>query len=460
MESSIKLKETILPLLIPLVPVCFALSPLARAVTPPPDGGYFDFNTAEGEDALFSAWNAGDNTAVGYHALYYSQAWENTAVGANALVNNIIGENNTAVGAFALASSTGASANTAVGFQALQGNTTGQQNTAVGNGTLVLNTSGQSNTAMGPGALFDNSTGTNNTAIGVNTLTGNNADNNTALGVYALLNNGTGAQNTASGGFALYENSSGDNNTADGFNALFNSKGSNNTALGFNALFNNTTGSNNIGLGVGAGANLTTGNDNIDIANPGVAGESNRIRIGTRHTHRATFIAGISGTTVPTGVPVIIDTTGHLGTTTSSARFKDAIKPMDNASEAILGLQPVTFHYKHELDPRGTRQFGLVAEQVEKVNPELVVHDEQGKPYSVRYEVVNAMLLNEFLKAHHKMETQEATIAHLKSSVSKQETTIAKQQKQIEALNIGLQKVSDQLELSKSAPQIVLNNQR
>ena len=223
------------------------------------------------------------------------------------------------------------------------------------------------------------------------------------------------------------------------------------------------TGSNNIGLGYNAGQNLTTGSNNIDLGNAGVAGESNRIRIGTKGTQQATFIAGISGKTVAGGVGVIIDTSGHLGTVVSSERFKDEIKPMDKASEAILALQPMTFRYKHELDPEGIPQFGLVAEQVEKVNPDLVARDEQGKPYTVRYEAVNAMLLNEFLKEHR-------TVQELKSAVAKQEEiiaqqqkdfqeTAAQQQKQIEALTAGLQKVSAQVEMSKPASQMVLNNQ-
>jgi trimeric autotransporter adhesin len=196
-------------------------------------------------------------------------------------------------------------------------------------------------------------------------------------------------------------------------------------------------------LGAEAGGNLTTGSNNIDIGNRGVAGESSTIRVGQRQTN--TYIAGISGATVPTGVAVIVGADSHLGTTTSSARYKESIQPMDNASEAILALKPVTFRYKHELDPKGTPQFGLVAEQVEKVNPDLVARDEQGKPYTVRYDAVNAMLLNEFLKEHRKNEEQEVTIA--------------RQQKQIDALNAGLQKVSAQLELTKSTPKTVLNDQ-
>ena len=196
------------------------------------------------------------------------------------------------------------------------------------------------------------------------------------------------------------------------------------------------------------GINLTSGSNNIDIGNPGLVGESKRIRIGTAGTQKATFIAGISGATVPNGVGVIVGSNGQLGTVTSSARYKEAIKPMDKASEAILALEPVTFRYKHELEPAGIRQFGLVAEEVEKVNPDLVARDDQGKPYSVRYEAVNAMLLNEFLKEHRKVEKLEATVAQQHQDF---ETAIAE-------LKAQVQKVSARLELSKSAPQTVLNN--
>jgi hypothetical protein len=173
------------------------------------------------------------------------------------------------------------------------------------------------------------------------------------------------------------------------------------------------------------------------------------------HSHRQDtksgedVIAGISGVTVAGGVGVIVDTNGQLGTVVSSERFKDAIKPMDKASEAILALKPVTFRYKHKLDPEGIPQFGLVAEQVEKVNPDLVACDEQGKPYTVRYEAVNAMLLNEFLKEHRKVEQQRKDF----------EAALAQQQKQIDVLTAGLQKVSAQLEVSKAAPQTALNDQ-
>jgi endosialidase-like protein len=295
------------------------------------------------------------------------------------------------------------------------------------------------NTAEGDNALFnlDTSQGANNTAIGFSTLFSNTlGDNNTANGTLALFLNTTGNGNTASGVEALYSNTT----------------GSANTATGFFALFSNTTGNSNIALGTAAGQNLTTGSNNIDIGNAGARGESNKIRIGTNGTHTNTFIAGISGVTVASGVGVIIDALGHLGTVVSSARFKEAIKPMDTASEAILALKPVTFRYKKELDRDSIPQFGLVAEEVEKVNPDLVARDELGKPYSVRYDAVNAMLLNEFLKAHRTMEEQGATIADLKAEIATLSATVREQSAQI-------QKVSAQLEISKPASQTIANNQ-
>ena len=198
----------------------------------------------------------------------------------------------------------------------------------------------------------------------------------------------------------------------------------------------------NIALGDSAGINLTTGSNNIDIGNKGVAGESKTIRIGTSVTQTKTFIAGISGVAV-TGSQVLVNSNGKLGVASSSARFKEAIKAMDKASEAILALKPVTFHYKKELDPDGIPQFGLVAEQVQKVNPDLVVRDEQGKPYTVRYEAVNAMLLNEFLKEHRKVQKLEAALDAVNKRLEEQDAKI--------------QRVSAQVEFSKPAPQIVQN---
>src|SRR4029077_12133718 len=209
--------------------------------------------------------------------------------------------------------------------------------------------------------------------------------------------------------FTLFNNTAGSFNTASGENALRNDTGSSNTAMGIQALNNNTSGSNNTALGALASQNLTTGNNNIDIGSNvlGTAGESGKIRIGKQGTQNGTFIAGIFGVTM-TGSPVVVNSSGKLGVSgTSSIRFKKAVKPMDKASEAILQLEPVTFRYKEEIDPDGIPQFGLVAEEVEKVNPDLITRDEEGKPATVRYEAVNAMLLNEFLKEHRKVEEQE-----------------------------------------------------
>ena len=274
---------------------------------------------------------------------------------------------------------------------------------------------------------------------------------------------GNGSGNTAIGSFALQNYAAADLNTA----------------YGWAALRFNTTGQSNIALGASAGGRfLTTGSNNIDIStvNGGVAGESNTIRFGTVGTHANTFIAGISGVTVAGGVGVIIDSSGHLGTVVSSERFKDEIKPMDKASEAILALKPVTFRYKHDLDPEGIPQFGLVAEQVEQVNPALVARDAQGKVYTVRYEAVNAMLLNEFLKEHGKVEEQGRKLRELEVMIAEQrksfqasitnlEATVARQRNEMEALTASLkeqaaqiQKVSDQLEVSKAALQMVVNN--
>jgi len=352
-------------LLIPLALglACFALAPAARAVDPPPDGGYLNDNTAEGENALFSLTTGFWNTAIGFHALW------NTTTG---------------------------SANTAIGQSALFSNTTGVSNTATGNNVLFINT-GNNNTATGESALSNNVSGHNNTAIGA----------------FAMLSN--------------------------------------------------TSGSRNIALGITAGGNNETGSDNIYIGNGGTVAESATIRIGEIRTHTNTSIAGISGVPVANGAAVIINPQGHLGTVVSSARFKDAIKPMDKASEAILALKPVTFRYKHELDPDGIPQFGLVAEQVEKVNPDLVARDGQGKAYTVRYEAVNAMLLNEFLKEHRKVAELEGTVTQQQKDFR---ATAAQQQNEIKALAATvkeqaaqIQKVSAQVELSKPAPRTVLNNQ-
>jgi hypothetical protein len=288
-------------------------------------------------------------------------------------------------------------------------------------------------------------------------LTNTEGSGNTANGLEALLFNTTGGDNTAIGAFALHDNTTGNTNTAIGLDALeHNTTGNTNTAIGNAALFIVTTGDRNVALGNLAGSNLTTGSNNIYIGNAGGSGgESNKIRIGTVGTQNGTFIAGISGAIVPGGVGVIVGANGKLGTVVSSVRFKDEIKAMDKASEAILALKPVTFRYKPELDPDGFPQFGLVAEEVEKINPDLVARDEQGKAYTVRYEAVNAMLLNEFLKEHRKVESLEK---QLKAAEAKQEEKISALTELVKAQAAQIQKVSAQLEASIRAQQTMGSN--
>jgi hypothetical protein len=521
----------IYPTLAAFALACFSLSPTLRAVDPPPDGGYPGRNTAEGDDALFSLTSGTDNTAIGFNALYSDTTgtantatgvWAllsniggafNTANGTNAMISNDNGGFNAAFGSQALFSNTSGSFNTAVGWNALYSNQV-DNNTAVGAFALTNNTTGGFNVAVGYCALCNNIEGINNSAFGWGALANTTGSHNTATGVFALIGNttgefntatgagalagpnGSGFANTATGAGALTSNTDGgDWNTATGTDALvFNTTGRENTATGAGALHENTTGSYNAASGDGAltfstgnlniavgylaGSNLASGNNNLDIGNLGVVSESNTIRIGTvtpatdflgvtHPKHTATYVAGIMGKTIPRGVPVFINANGQLGTATSSARFKHEIKPMDKASEAILALKPVTFRYKKDIDPDGIPQFGLVAEDVEKVNPDLVARDADGKVYTVRYEAVNAMLLNEFLKEHRKNEEQKRTIAEVKSNAARQEATIALQQQEIQALSANLKeqaalilKVNDKVELNRPAPQTVADDHR
>jgi hypothetical protein len=347
----------------------------AHAVVPAPDGGYPGFNTAEGQNALFSR-------------------------------------------------------------------TTGMYNTALGGFSLYSDTTGRANTAVGLNAMRFNVTGEFNTAVGVNALYFNDGDpaihrasDNSAFGAYALFANSTGNANTATGYQALLSNTNGTQSTANGAFALFsNTTGTSNTAIGYAALNENTTGNFNVALGNSAGL-LASGSRNVYIGSgmEGVPGESN-----------ACYIASIFGQTSANGIPVLVNSDNKLGTATSSKRFKEEIKPMGQASDALLALKPVSFRYKKEIDPKGTAQFGLVAEEVEKVNPDLVVRDKEGKPYSVRYDQVNAMLLNEFLKAHRKIEEQQKQIDALTAQLKQQTAKI--------------QKVTAQIKLKGRAPQIVLSS--
>jgi hypothetical protein len=371
------------------------VTPKALAVVPPPDGGYPNFTTAEGTNALQNLTTGAANTAAGWRSLFATSTGSfNTGVGAGTLTLNNA-DSNTAVGTAALLLNTTGIENTAVGTAALVHNDTSQQNTATGAFALSNHVSGNANTAIGANALFNDTTGQVNTAIGSGALfTVNNGFNgsfNTAVGAGALGNN-TNADNTAVGASALGGNTSGHDNTA----------------VGVSALSGNTTGSNNIAIGAPA-------------AGQGVSTASHVIVIGTQggNNDNSCWIGQIFGASSPSGSAVFVDANDRLGTVTSSKRFKEDIKAMDKASGALFALKPVSFHYKKELDPARTSQFGLVAEDVEKVNPDLVVRDKEGKAYSVRYDQVNAMLLNEFLKEHRKVEKLEATVADLAGELRK-----------------------------------------
>ena len=375
--------------------VFLALVPGINAVTPPPDGGYPGQNTAKGTDALLNLTMGSNNTAIGFSALLRDTTGSgNTAVGTFALKANIIGDNNTAAGRGALYSNMGGSSNIATGYHA-----------------LYLNLGGSNNVATGVDALYNNKGG----------------DENAATGFQALYNNLYGNENTATGAYVLYANTSGVENTA----------------FGYGALLNNTTGDGNIALGPEAGLNVSTASGVICIGSEGA------------NVNDSCFIGRIRGVTTVNNdaIPVLIDSAGQLGTASSSRRYKMDIKPIDTSSQSIFALKPVSFRYKMHKD--STPQFGLVAEEVAAVNPDLVVRDKDGEIYTVRYDAVNAMLLNEFLKEHRRVQQLEAALTEQQQSF---ESKLVEEQKQIEALTAGLQKVSDQLQMSKFAPQTTLSN--
>jgi hypothetical protein len=353
----------------------------------------------------------------------------NTAEGQNALLSLTVGGYNTAVGYFSLGSVTTGGANTAIGAGALLANT-GDENTAIGAGALLSNTTGFQNTAIGAFALSLNTTGGYNTAIGDR----------------ALMRNTTGTGNKAIGNFPLQ----------------FNTEGGNNIAIGDFAIQNNVTGNSNTAIGDLAGY-LITGDRNVCIG----ADVS-----GAEGVNDTTWIANVYDS-VANGRAVYVNADNKIGTLSSSRRYKDEIKPMAKASEAILSLRPVSFRYKKEVDPTRSLSFGLIAEEVAQIDPALVTMDRNGKHQTVRYEAVNAMLLNEFLKEHRKVKEQQATISELKSTATKQQASIATHDATIAGLkkvmNVltaqlkdqasQIQKVSTQLEASKAPPQVVLNNQ-
>ena len=422
-------------LLIPMLLACFALLPRAQAVVPAPDGGYPGNNTAEGTNALFNLTIGINNTAVGANALFHdTTGGYNAAFGSRALENNISGNFNMAVGTQALFNNT-ADANMAVGFRVLYFNTTGHDLTGIGTGALYKNTNGIENTAIGSGALNSNTTGDENTAVGRQALLRNTSTSfNVAVGDFALASfNGTTAfdgANTALGSIALTAETSGEENTAVGRRALeFLTAGSNNTAVGWRAGDGVSTASNVICIGSGV---------------PG-ADVSNSCFIGNIHSNNQPIVG-----TDPDYVTVT--SAGRLGRgNISSRRYKHDIKPMDKASEALFALKPVSFRYNQELDPTQTLAFGLIAEEVAQVYPDLVGRNPEGQPESVRYEQINAMLLNEFLKEHRKVEELEDTVAQQQKGMERLAASLKEQAAQI-------QKVSAQLEVNKSAPRVVRNN--
>jgi trimeric autotransporter adhesin len=461
-------------ILIMIALACFALSPTMRAVSPPPDGGYPNRTTAEGDNALFNLTVGVDNTALGFDTLWSNvTGGYNTATGEQTLYSNVSGNYNTGTGYRALYSNTG-SKNTADGFRALFSNMDGSANTASGFQALYFNT-GTGNTAVGQDALYYNVAGGLNTAVGDLALFKNSsASGNVAVGYQALSNNTTagitGQASVAVGYKALaHQNGTLAANNAVGQNALFNAlDGHYNNGFGWQALFNVTSGFDNTAIGDGAGSGINTGNFNTCLGDDtcgSVSSASGVLCIGSgvsgENVDNRTYIRNVATTGQNNSVYVTIDlVTGRLGFVNfSSERYKENIKPMEKVSEAILGLKPITYRYKPGVDAANLPQFGLSAEQVAKANPDLVIYDQKGLPLTVRYDAINVMLLNEFLKEHRKVEEQEATISELKKDF---QVTTTQQQEQIRALAATLkeqatqiQKVSAQLETNRLAPKVV-----
>jgi len=372
-------------------------------------------NTAIGSGAMSANTTGFWNTATGSGALGLNTTGQrNAAHGLNALHFNTTGSNNTANGFNALQTNTTGNSNTATGSDALRLNTTGFNNTVVGAFALSNNTTGNSNTATGGAALQSNTTGLANSAGGAGVLTSNTTgDYGTGFGAGALTFNTIGTGNAAFGVNALAQNVSGGNNTAMGREALrSNTTGNDNIAIGANAFFNGTIGTNNVVIGTGAGGNLTTGSANITIVNPGVAAESNTIRLGDTYHSRA-FVAGIRGVTTANNnaVAVVIDSAGQLGTISSSRRFKDDIADMDESSAALMKLRPVTFRYKaNRANGAGAVHYGLIAEEVENVYPGMVAHSANGQVETVMYHFLAPMLLNEYQKQQRTIASQSDAI--------------------------------------------------
>ena len=374
-----------------------------------------------GPEALLNNTTGNNNTAVGFLALGNSKtSSDNTAIGTQTLYTNTTGHDNTASGVQALFSNTTGYFNTATGVEAIYSNVTGYYNTAVGYGALASNTGptatyskgGTSNTALGYETLAANITGWQNTAVGESVLTSNTIGaHNTGIGEDSLYGNLSGNHNTAWGESTLYNNVSGNDNVAGGYYALNTTTGSGNAAIGHQASMNLVAGDYNTAIGYQAGYGLSSGSHNIYVASAGASTESYMIRMGTQGKHLGTYIAGISEVTASGGAAVYINSSGQLGTLPSSQRFKKDIKSLETISEQILNLRPVTFRYK-QADEKGgfPTQFGLIAEEVAKILPELVEFDEQGKPLSVFYHLLTPLLLAELQRGHVETQTQQTAL--------------------------------------------------
>jgi hypothetical protein len=393
------------------------------------------FVSAIAEDGTVTCGNGSDSdvsTRYGQSTLSNNVAGTgvaNTAIGTGALQFNTIGKWNTATGVDALGDNTEGNYNTATGVNALWHNITGNSNTATGVGALYSNIDGVENTATGRGALFDNTTGVRNTAIGSQSMHLNiTGTDNAAFGESALYSNTTGVNNTATGAGALWANGVGSGNTAVGYTALLTHRtGDDNTALGHSALWDHDSGASNIAVGAFAGAGNSSGSFNISIGSVGVNGENNTMRLGTIDEQTRTFIAGIRGATTGTAnaVTVVIDSNGQLGTVSSSIRYKEDVSDMGQASGRLLDLNPVTFRYR-EARSSGERplEYGLIAEEVAEVFPELVVFDGDGQPETVKYRLLSTLLLNELQKQHQQLDGQVAEISELRKKLAELSETV------------------------------------
>jgi trimeric autotransporter adhesin len=387
------------------------------------------WNTANGNSALYNNTTGNDNTAVGYDALSSNTSGGyNAAYGYEALVSNTTGGHNVGVGLQALALNTTGSYNTAGGYAALYSNTAASGNTATGYFALFYNTAAGS-TATGYEALYANTTGAQNTAAGYQALYANTTGaNGTATGYLALSSNTNGQYNTAYGSQALRDNTGSDNTASGSESLLSNTSGEANTASGTFSLLYNTTGSGNIAVGYQAGLNIATTSNNIDIGSAGAAGDNGVIRIGAAGSQNSAYVAGIYGVTTgaSNAVPVLIDSNGNLGTVSSSRRYKEDVQDMADASTGLMRLRPVTFRYKQAYaDGSKPIQYGLIAEEVAEVYPDLVARSADGQIETVKYQVLDPMLLNELQKQNERIRSLEERLAKVEAALAGTAVTAA-----------------------------------